>query len=366
MFIPKMSIGTVTKTYFDQQRKCWLYDVNVVSYKDKTARTIIGAVQLDSFGGLGDFGFATFRQPEKPPSPTETALFPSGARVLIGFIDGDPTGGVILGGIGRIVDVTQEEDAIYPCLVHSFNGIKMTINANGAFRLYFGGPKDNLGAPKLSESDQQALTGSFVEIRADGSVALGTNNQTFVFDNTKDAQNLQITSKQRTDIIDGDFSEQIDGKSDKIVSGGDSNISITSGNYNLSASNVQVRASGEARVNATAKTYLDGALGNQLGTGSNQMLLGTTYRLAESIMHQAIVVALAALSSALAAAGGQLAAAGQLMTTPTVGAVSASPLIIGAGALLAAAVAPIAAMSAAIVAFESAGATFLSLKNSLD
>lgn len=368
MFGQKLCIGYILKTYFDDLQKRWLYDVSLSSFSQKTVKTLYGVVTLDSLGSKADFSVITHRQPEKQ-SPTQQSLYPEGSRVLVGFIDGELSGAVILGGINQIQNPLEQDEnyGVYPCLIHSFNGIKMTINADGAFRLYFGGPKDNLGASKLSEADLQALTGSFVEIRADGSVALGTNNQTFVFDNTKDAQNLQINSKQRTDTIDGDYSEQVNGKSDKIVSGGNDNVSITNGNHSLSANNVQVEAvAGEVRVKAVAKAYLDGAFGNQLGTGSNQMLLGTTYRLAQSIMHQAVVVALGALSAALSAAGGQLAAAGNLMTTPTVGAVSASPFIIGAGVLLSSAVAPIAAMSAAIVAFESAGATYLSVKNSLD
>lgn len=364
-----IQIGYVVDSYYSTEEQCWLYDILATSHRDNNSRTVKGVKTLDSFGAQADFYAVTLRKPDQ----SQTGLppvFPTGARVLLAFMDNSPTGAIILGGVSRVFDWKAAlpegiDQTDYPCLLWQFNGVFVHLTSAGSFRLSFRGPMDNFGQSKLTEEQRNTWTGSYIEIRADGTLAFGTKDQSFSFTNDGDNKGLQVTSKQTTVAIEGGKSETIDGDFDSQVTNGHSSHSV-SGDWDLSASNAQVRADNNITFTAGTKTFLDGAVGNQLGLGTNSMLLGTQYRLAQGVLHQAVTVALTALSAAIATAGGQLAGAGNLMTTPTVGAVSAAPLIIGAGALLASAVAPIAAIITAIHSFEAAGATYLSNKNTLD
>lgn len=109
-----------------------------------------------------------------------------------------------------------------------------------------------------------------------------------------------------------------------------------------------------------------GSVVTELGDATDFMLLGTTYRNAESQLNQQLLAQLQSLFGFVNGAGAALSAASGPIAIPIVGGGLAAPSFALAGSQLIAAAQLINQMATAINQFEANAQTYLSQKNKLD
>lgn len=128
------------------------------------------------------------------------------------------------------------------------------------------------------------------------------------------------------------------------------------------------------------RTTIVGTQGVTIGTGSDQLLKGTTFRNAQTQLHAQLQTALTNAAaaattavSALATTGAGETLIGSLNLTPVVGPIISAPLHAANGIALAAAAASLANVAAALTsavaaltAFEAGGVGYLSTRNNAD
>lgn len=106
--------------------------------------------------------------------------------------------------------------------------------------------------------------------------------------------------------------------------------------------------------------------GVKIGTGSDKMLLASTYRQKEQTLHGKIAAAFQSIQQAAIAAAAALSTAGASMATPISGAVAAGPQITTAATQLGVIAAQAGNAASAIDDFESETASYLSQNNTND
>ena len=101
----------------------------------------------------------------------------------------------------------------------------------------------------------------------------------------------------------------------------------------------------------------------ELGAATDNMLLASTYRKAETQMHNNIVSTLGTIQGLLTTAGAAITSASGPLAIPVVGGTIAAPILAPAGASLTAAASQIAQLISSISTFESQTQTYLSQRN---
>ncbi len=319
-------------------------------------RTLIPRCRVGSlFGGVADYETWTPRL--KAAEDAEDGSVDVGSQVLVVCVNDSTQDGIIICGIPHSRSATKtvvdgDDDHNW---VRRFNGVEQSINKYGEFTLTFTGRTNAAGELEASEE----ASGSQMIFSKDGSIKLQTKDGIQFI-------HIDHTNKKLDISADTDWTTTVNGT------------------WNVTTQGVVTHETRAASytVNAPAgMCHLNGVLGTKLGAGTNQMLMGTTYRTAEITKNTARITGFTALAAQLGAAGAALATAGGTLTAasalhkiPVVGPVLGSaPLqvaataIIAAGTALTALAATVtASLVAPLSAFEAGTPTYLSLLNSLD
>lgn len=345
-----------------QSQKYIEYRVDV-QYRDgdgpATTVTFPNCYLINAFGGIADNSSYTLRADEKEPEGEEVSA--TGSKVLILCVNGDTSKAYIIGGI-REDDAKEgetKEDGHH--LAFEFNGVNFAINKNGEATLTFRGQtkvNGELGDDAVAEAE-----GTRIEINKEGNVTVATpEDKQFIRVNHKDKK-LEI-------LVDEEWNTEVNGK---MVCTVEKNIDIESKSdkINLTAgSNVVVKSTGVL-----------------VGDATDKWLLASTYRQAESTMHNMMKSAIAQLNAAgstlttagatIASGAGVIAGAASGMTVPIVGSIIAGPIIAGGAATVATGAGQVSAAAAQIIAaatqltsaissFEAQAEIYLSKKNKND
>lgn len=191
------------------------YDVVVIEQRQDQgqASTIYkNCLATDAFGSIADFLEFRRRVPEKAKEYKQS-LDPdemNGAFVLLLCLDGQSEKGIILGGLRnpQRKEVLNKESGQH--LEFEFNGVNITIDKEGTFKLEYKSSSNNKG----EYSDEEA-GGSYFAIKKDGTVEIKDGNkEAIVIDktgkkidltaeadisNTTDA-NFNVTAKKSVNV----------------------------------------------------------------------------------------------------------------------------------------------------------------------
>lgn len=297
---------------------------------------------LIPFGAVSDTVSATFRSIQNVETlPSEEELAQT-TKVLVLCANGRTDAPYIIGAAQHPLSQGQtKEDGHHFRFV--FNGVTLLIDKDGSPSLSFKGATKADG--ELTDEADPEASGTKLSITKEGNFLITTNPegekpQSILVDHQNKRMELSANTGYSVTVQDGPA--LISAKQDVLLDS-DAQVGITAAN------DVTIKSEG-GNVNIAGNA--PPGFGVILGSGSDAMLKGTTYRTQESLANQNVAAMLQAASVALAAAGVACA-------VPIVGPVTASPLIATASTLLASA-------SAAIQAFEAQSVTYLSLKNKND
>jgi hypothetical protein len=277
-------------------------------------RVYTNCVLLNSLAGLADIEtYALRATPTASSDPGGDAGH--GSKVLVLCINGNERCAVILGGVRDQADESESgktdgknaAKALGQFYKWRFNGLSFDVNDDGELTITFNGKTKDDGA--ADDSVEDGAPGAQVQILKDGSI-------------------LQATAS-------GNESWKLDHKNKKVAGKAD-------------------------------QFTFDHKKGVKIGQATDKMMLGSTYRDAETLMHNTMDQILLYMEEFMTAAGAQLTAAGGSMAVPIVGPVVASPNVTSTGAQMVALSQMIGQFRQAIQDFEAKKAQFLSATNSLD
>jgi hypothetical protein len=261
-----LRMGRITNIYYptDQGNLSGLfveYDV-LVDYTDpygNYSKVLYPRCKVVSrFGGPADFEFYTYRQTTIKPEQLNNQ--DAGSVVLVLCVNSDRRQGYILSGVPHNFlpqNPNFKNLALAPGTnyVWEFNGAIINVNDNGELLLKFTG-KTNINSNDGSISSPIDPNNALTEIlfNDQGELILSTNDQ-----------NSILISNQNSGFVDI--------SADNVV-----NVNTNSGNINLTPNNP--------------------LSGVQIGEATNYMMLGTTYRLAQTSLDETIVALATALEVA--------------------------------------------------------------------
>lgn len=300
-----------------------------VQYRDGTGAVVTstyrGATVNNLFGGVADLVSYTLR-PDPKNTDASGKIFGVGSKVLILCVSGDQQKAVILGGIRD----TAQETAPYNGdtghnLYFEFNGLRFQINDDGEATVMFRGKTKNDGT--LADSADPAAEGTKVNFNKDGNLEIATPNQDQLIRIDHKNKKIEIVANSEWNIqVAGNHVQNVGGDSTTTVNG---TTTLDSGdNIILTSPGVHVGAATDAWVK------------------------GTTYRNAESQMHQQMDSLLMNISI-------QLTAATALNATPVIGGLLAATNFGAAAAMF-------QVLSTFIKTFEAQSSSYLSSKNLTD
>ncbi len=235
----------------------------------------------------------------------------AGDLVLVGFIGGVGTEGVILGGLTHPARKSFLDAKKGPQYQSEFNGIETHINEDGEWTLTFKGQPTNL--QKLKDAPDQVIPAPEYDKDITGSFMKWDKTGSFTLSDMTDGNKLQKLF--------------IDKKNQKTT--------LTTPLF--------VIESGKVR------------LGEE--NASDWLILGSTFRDKQKTMNQKLTLQLTAAKIALTLAKTLLNTAGASMAAPIVGAIAAGPQIAAASVALGQAADAIGNAGQAVSDFESAGAS---------
>lgn len=294
-----------------------------------SSRVYSHCVLLNSLGSFADKFVFTLRPSKQNnqdiANPKEIS---KGSKVLLLCINGDHTNAVIIGGIRDQGDKQDLEAQSKGHFLHFvFNGIQVNINNDGEMELSYLGKTDIKGKTEVSDD----ITGTKVALLKNGNFKVSTNggNQSFT-----------INHESHTIEVQADSAWNINVNGDANIKAG-SSVSIQGG------STVNIQAGAAIALSAGAGCSIM-STGLSVGSATDKMIKGSTYRNAESGMNNTIA---SSLSAAVASFN---SAAISLEFSDTT----------GAGIAIAQAASSLQTAAQAINSFENS--TYLSDKNSLD
>jgi hypothetical protein len=307
------------------------YDVLVDAAGENAVATrymVPHCLVMSAFGGLADFSTWTPRVSEVGAG--EQTNYGSGSRVLILLINGSSFGGVIVGGVrasdfnGVTDQSLVDKKADGHQFTSQFNGVRAQVFDDGAFQLSVKGATDAKGA--LRDASFSTKSGTNILFR-DGAVDLEVKDR------------YEITA-------DGEFSWRSNSTT-LLQSQGEIKILSDLGNVVVETTSAPA---GEVLLKSPFKVRTDSAF-VQLGVGTDQMVKGTTYRLAEATLNATEMSARVAAAVAWA-----VLAPFAIVLDPTGTLTSFCAAAAGADG----------AAAGALGTFEAGSPGYLSLKNSLD
>jgi hypothetical protein len=157
-------------------------------------------------------------------------LVASSTRVLVSFIDGRTSDGVIVGCL-TAPDAPVDNKTDGHNFVKVFNGVKTAINKDGEYSVTRTGiiVKDDNTLTKAEDVTETA--GAFVKLDKDGNVQINNAHGESIVVNTK-TKEITVTARAKTEnITEKDWTVNVKG-------------------------NVNIKASGNASFNASGKTFL--------------------------------------------------------------------------------------------------------------
>lgn len=320
---PYLRVGRVIKVYEPNvkenlNRNFFEYDIEVFFREASGSGTsiIYPRARISSlFGGVADFISFT---PRLVPVDYSRPQINDGSLVLLLCINGDRRQALIIGGI-KHPNLPKDDPAKEHNAVAIFNGVEAIINNDGELLMTKNGATQSDGTPRSDVSNADLSTISMLK---DGTI-------TFTGGIGKFASSISIDN-----------------------------------------TNKKISINGSSLVDITTTSNQDGIevnfQGTKIGKGTNNMLLASTYRTAESTNNLALSTSLTTLSTTLETVGGLLATVAALHVIPVVGPVLGSVPLASAAAGVVAAGGTAAAMAASINEFEAQAATFLSLRNKND
>jgi phage gp45-like len=156
-----------------------------------------------------------------------------GAAVLIAFLGGDTSNGIILGAVPNFFldknkQYTFQSKDIGKFFNFAFNGIKVNINNDGELLLVVNGPTLDEGKLDTDASDKKKV-GSFIKINKEGEIIISTTTKTeeedgFIKPPDVDKADNKITIKK-----DGSIEIKIDDKSSFTLKKTDKDAELTLG-----------------------------------------------------------------------------------------------------------------------------------------
>lgn len=279
----------------------------LVQIYHRSDRYTVPCRQMRSFGGVYNYEDSVLRGYDyKGAEDTQVAAL-AGDLVLVGFIGGVGTEGVILGGLTHRARKSFLDATKGPQYKSEFNGIETHINENGEWTLTFRGQPTNL--QKLKEAPNQIIPepkydekvgSSFMKWDKTGSFTLSTNED--------DGQKLFLDKKNKKTIL---TTPLLVVESDKV------------------------------------------RLGEE--NASDWLILGSTFRQKQKEMNTKVFALLTAAKVALTAAQVALNTAGASMAVPIAGAIVAGPQVIAASVAVGQAGNAVGEAGKAISDFENAG-----------
>lgn len=318
-----LRVGEVKSIVYPDDKKSvsktWIEYSVEVQHKDGnlpgTVTTYPNCWVVNSFGGAADKSTYTLRP---ATGSSDNAGLGNGSKVLIMCINGEQNNGIILGGVRNKTEKSDlKSDGHH--LFWSFNGVTAQVNDTGELTVAFSGATNADGTPRSDVTEGAA--GSTFKMSNDGSVTVSQGDQTVIVD----------TPNKRVEITSGGYTTRIDGSGTKL--GADAAV--------------------------------------------DQIIKGTTYRLAQQTLHTTLMGLLTSLSSMIAAAASTTAAAAIGVTSaaipnaiPMVGGAIALPFFTAAGVALTSTSAifgtmatVVSSMMTAIQTFEAQAAQYLSEQN---
>jgi hypothetical protein len=335
------------------------YNVDV-QFREGTGPTTVvtfpNCLISNLFGGVADKFVYTLRADGK--EPTDKKVVTTGSKVLLLCLAGSAGQAIIIGGIRESQKEDDKADEKGHNLSFSFNGILFDINDDGELKLQLTGATKVDGEPDSDKgADPEKIT-TTVEILKNGNFKLYTKEEKqfihvdhenkkceFLFD---EEWNVKVNKKVVEEY--GDAWSVTCKSTIAIESSKDATQKITGGTWTLDAS---------------GKTFIKSA-GLEIGKATDNMLLATTYRKAETQLHSQLMGALTGLATQLGVAGAAINAACQPMKIPVAGPIIASAILQPAGVALTGAVSLVTQMVSAITSFEGQAATYLSMVNKND
>lgn len=230
-----------------------------------------------------------------------------GAKVLILCVNGEVLNAVIIGGVRDQTTSDSKRAKGKAWYSWVFNGAGLSVDDDGQLSLSFAGKTKTDGS--ADDSADSNAAGSILTFTKKGSIEAKTHSGTESW------------------VLDHE-NKKVAGKADKFT--------------------------------------FDHQHGVKIGSATDKMLLGSTYRKAEQTMNEDLAVNFQSLQAALQSAAVALTTAGSSMGVPVVGAVAAAPQITLAGQFLNLAGTYMAQLQKAIKTFEGQSQGFLSKFNELD
>lgn len=284
-----------------------------------------GVTVNNLFGGVADMMSYTLRA-DPTTGATSASVFGVGSKVLILCISGSQQKAIIMGGIRDF----YKQKSNYPDdtghnLYFEFNGLRFQINDDGEATVTFRGKTKNDGT--LADSADPAAEGTKVNFNKDGNLEIATPNQDQLIRIDHKNKKIEIVANSEWNVqVAGNHVQNVGGDSTTTVNG--TTTVDSGGNIILTSPGVHV------------------------GTATDAWVKGTTYRNAESQMHQQMDSLLMNISI-------QLTTATALNATPVIGGLLAATNF-GAAATM------FQVLSTFIKTFEAQSSSYLSTKNLTD
>jgi len=285
---------------------------------------------MRSFGGVYNYEDSVLRGFDHKGTNDAQVAALAGDLVLVGFIGGIGTEGVILGGLTHRARKSFLDATKGPQYKSEFNGIETHINENGEWTLTFKGQPTNL--QKLKDAPNQVIP----EPEYDKDV--GTSFMKW------DKTGSFTLSDEATD---GDKAQKL------FIDKKNGTIDIFSGKINLKLEKNQKKTT------LTSETFV--VKGDKIRLGeegaSEWLIIGSTFRQEQKKMNTQLSTWLNLAKDSLSVAKTALQTAGGSMATPIAGAVAAGPQITAAATAIDLAAQALGSAAQAISAFENSGAS---------
>jgi hypothetical protein len=292
---------------------------------------------MSLFGGVTDKLVYTLRADSQTTTEKGTGI---GSKVHVLCEDGNSNRAFIIGGLRDSNESSAKDsgDAGHN-LLFEFNGIRALINKDGEFEINFNGATDNTG--KLLDGVDSANSGSVFHFLKNGDIQLGHDDQVLTLEHESQAWRMKA-AKAISEETDGDWS----GVAQKTA--------FLAGKQSL-----DLQTEGAAVI--TAKETKIGS-----DQASEHLVLGDTYRSAESQMMKSLSTSLNTLATAITTLTGAVQTAGGFLKIPITGGILASPSFAAMNMQLQLIGQTLSTMYSDIETFEGSASNYLSGNNTTE
>jgi hypothetical protein len=308
-----------------------------------------GCQVMNGLGGFADNAHHTLRPDAQQQQ--EKGAMGVGTKVLMLCLNGDSSRPIIIGGLRNAQDPGDSRDDGHNSF-WEFNGIRFSVNNDGEATIQFN------GATKVDGTTDSDAGPTTIQLLKNGNLSISTKdeNQRILIDHENKSVRFDF-DESWTVGVNGNVVEDY-GKAWQVSAG-------TTISLGAKADLSLMAATGSmSLMSAGGMSLLSSGL--SIGSASDAMLKGSTFRKHQRQMNQRMIAGLQDLSQEMGAAGQALLAASALHKIAITGPIVASGLIQTAGQALAKAVNTINGLVASIADFEGQDKRFLSDRNKSD